>query len=764
MLQQQKGNPLQPGKDLNTPKEEVTLTNCDREPIHIPGSIQPHGYLIGITESGEIQHLSENIIQLVGQEVGQWLGKPLTELIGSCAALQLNQRVSKLSPKRFITTAVEINSNGKSVRFDARLHRQGGLTLIDLEQGSEQSSSFRELELYNNSLQCLQESQSVSELAQTLAEEIQQLIEFDRVMVYRFKEDFSGEVIAEAKVPLSDSFLGLHLPAADIPLQARLLYQQNPVRIIPNVSYEPVPIHPEINQLSGQPLDLSFSALRSVSPIHIQYLKNMQVRASMSVSIMKNGKLWGLIACHHQQPQQLSYQKRQLCELLGKAFSMIFNEKEALVLKNYQQQLQETKKRLFHAISTAAKFTDGLYKQEPNVKDLIPCGGCVTSFGGNFKCFGETPGQEQLKALVGWLQKEVDEEVFFTNKLPDIYEPAGQFLQTGSGLLAIAVSKVQQEYILWFRPELVHTVRWAGKKEKWAGQNELLSPRQSFKAWAEQVGGEAEPWHPLEVEAARELRGVLIDAVLRMAGELKLRADIISRINRELDTSKNELDSFAYIVSHDLKEPLRGITNYASFLLEDYKDSLDSDGQAKLHTLMRLSTRMQQLIDSLLHFSRLGRMEINPQDVDMGTVLSGVVDIFGQQLSNEKVQIQQPGNWPTLSCDELRVSEVWMNLLSNALKYNEKAIKKLQLGYRKVMPGEVSPSGYVFYVADNGIGVDPRHHEDVFNIFRRLHDRDAYGGGTGAGLTIVKKIVERHGGAVWLESRLGKGTTFFFSL
>lgn len=744
--------------------EEIGLTNCDREPIHTPGSIQPHGFLIGVTEAGVMQHLSHNITQLAGQEVGYWLGRSLKELLGSSAAMHLSQRIGELQTKRIITTALEVDLNGNPARFDARLHRQGEIILIDLEQAPEQHAPFRELELYNNSLQCLEESQSVSALAHTLAEEIQQLIHFDRVMVYHFKENFSGEVIAEAKAADVDSFLGLHFPATDIPLQARLLYQQNPVRIIPDVSYEPVPIHSEINPHKGQPLDLSFSSLRSVSPIHIQYLKNMQVRASMSVSVFKNGKLWGLIACHHRQPQQLSYQKRQLCELLGRAFSMMLSEKEELVLNNYQQKIEKTKKRLFYAVSTAANFTDGLYKKEPNVKDLILCGGCVASFGGKLKSFGETPDQQQLNELMDWLQKEVDEEVFFTHRLADTYSPARQFRHTGSGLLAIALSKVQREYILWFRPELIRTVRWAGKKEEFAKQDAVLSPRQSFKAWTEQVAGEAEAWHPLEVEAARELRGVLIDAMLRMAGELKLRADILSRINRELDTSKDELDSFAYIVSHDLKEPLRGISNYASFLLEDYKDRLDPDGQAKLHTLMRLSTRMQQLIDSLLHFSRMGRMEIKAEDTDMGTVLAGVLDIFGQQLANEKVQVKQPDNWPTLSFDELRVSEVWMNLLSNALKYNENSIKKLQLGYRKAMPGEGAPSGYVFFVADNGIGVDPRHYEDVFNIFRRLHDRDAYGGGTGAGLTIVKKIVERHGGTVWLESRLGKGSTFYFSL
>ena len=761
MFQQQKGDKIQSGESFFSHKEEVSLSNCDREPVHIPGSIQPHGYLIAFSEAGNVRHLSSNISSWKGPEVFQLLGQPLSELLGARAANQVKTHLEGLRCKRFFVLPVSCKE--ENIYFNALLHQKGGLYTLELEPLAGQDSPLIDLEFLNNSIQSLQESPSPEAMAQLLAAEIRQLIGFDRVMVYRFKRDYSGEVIAEAKAAVADSFLGLHFPATDIPAQVRALYLQNPVRLIPDAGYEPVPIIPALDPSSKQPLDLSLASLRSVSPIHVQYLKNMEVKASMSVSITRNGALWGLIACHHGQARLVSYQQRQLCELLGRTFATLLNEKEEQQRQGYREKIKETKENLFRNISKAKKFTDGLYKQQPGVQDLIRCGGCIISFGEDYISLGETPSPEQVKGLINWLQKEAQEEVFYTHSLPALYEPARQFRETGSGIFSLAISQVQQEYIIWFRPELRRSVRWAGKKEI-RDEEEVLSPRKSFEAWEEQVAEQSEPWLPPEIEAAKELRGVLVDIVLRISGELKLRADILSRINRELDTSRNELDSFAYIVSHDLKEPLRGINNYASFLLEDYRDRLEADGQAKLQTLMRLSDRMQQLIDSLLHFSRMGRMELKLEPIDMGKVLAGVMDIFGQQLANEKVQLQMEDNWPSVSGDELRVSEIWMNLLSNALKYNDKPVKVLRLGYRKAREGEVSPSGYVFYMRDNGIGVDRRHHEDIFNIFRRLHGRDAYGGGTGAGLTIVKKIVERHEGEVWLESQPGKGTTFFFSL
>jgi signal transduction histidine kinase len=233
--------------------------------------------------------------------------------------------------------------------------------------------------------------------------------------------------------------------------------------------------------------------------------------------------------------------------------------------------------------------------------------------------------------------------------------------------------------------------------------------------------------------------------------------------NAELHRSNQDLDDFAYIASHDLKEPLRGIHNFAVFLLEDYGERFDEEGRSKLETLTRLSRRMEVLIDSLLHFSRLGRVDLAIDDVDLNEVVAEVVDSLSINLQENGVEIRMPRRLPVVRCDRVRVRELLYNLIINALKYNDKAEKWIEIGtIRTRESGAANPPA--FYVRDNGIGIQEKHFDAIFRIFKRLHGRDKFGGGTGAGLTIVKKIVERHNGRIWVDSTYGEGTTIYFTL
>jgi light-regulated signal transduction histidine kinase (bacteriophytochrome) len=227
--------------------------------------------------------------------------------------------------------------------------------------------------------------------------------------------------------------------------------------------------------------------------------------------------------------------------------------------------------------------------------------------------------------------------------------------------------------------------------------------------------------------------------------------------NDELQQSNRELDDFAYIASHDLKEPLRGIHNYSMFLLEDYADKLDAEGRSKLETLMRLTRRMEVLIDSLLQYSRLGQVDLNMDEVDLNEVVAEVLENLDVNLKAGQVEVITPRPLPRVLGDRVQLGEIFHNLIVNGVKYNESQRKRIEIGYRDSQPP-------VFYVRDNGIGIPDKHFDVIFRIFKRLHARDKYGGGTGAGLTIVKKIVERHNGSIWVESTPGEGTTFYFTL
>jgi len=285
-----------------------------------------------------------------------------------------------------------------------------------------------------------------------------------------------------------------------------------------------------------------------------------------------------------------------------------------------------------------------------------------------------------------------------------------------------------------------------------------LSPRKSFERWQETVQGCSLPWKPYEIEIVTELRSLIVGVILK-------QADDLAEINLELERSNAELDSFAYIASHDLKEPLRGIHNYSNFLMEDYAELLDADGVAKLNTVVRLTQRMEDLINSLLHYSRLGRAELSRQSTNLAEVVRQAIGTLRISQPQSSIEFRLPRPLPTIFCDRTQISELFTNLLTNAIKYNDKAEKWVEIGFTQSGKGDPEdPLLYTFYVRDNGIGIPPHHLERVFQIFKRLHTQDQYGGGTGAGLTIVQKIVERHGGKIWVESTLGEGSTFYFTL
>ncbi|MCC3160473.1 GAF domain-containing protein [Hymenobacter sp. 15J16-1T3B] len=754
---------------INAP---VTLTTCDREPIHIPGSIQPYGFLLCLEEgSRRVVHASANAAEHIGIDATALLGAGLERLLDPTALAEVERALEVAAEEPKLLTVPLLTGAGRPA-YRVVLHRHDGLLWLEFEPVAAGEANVLDLATLNQTLGQMLTAGSVLEFCQFAVDQVRDLTGFDRVLMYRFAEDASGEVVAEAKREDLEPFFGLHYPATDIPQQARAMYLKNWLRFIADVDYQPAPLVPVLHPEHQRPPDMTHAVLRSVSPIHLQYLRNMGVAATMTISIIQENRLWGLITCHHLTPRLLRYELRELCLFIGKTFSALLKTKQQQDEFAYQLHIRETQAQLFEQVGRHANFLEGLYQRKPTVTDVFDCGGAAICFEGNIITLGTTPTKAQIAELTQWLQQHAPQDVFYTNSYVQ-HNPAGLAIRgTASGILAVSLSQESGDYLIWFRPEVIQTVTWAGREQKAERmENGLLhlSPRQSFEAWKQTVDSTAVAWRPMEIKAAEEIRLHLSDVRLKIFNELQARAASLSKLNSELERSNDELDSFAYVASHDLKEPLRGIHNYSIFLLEDYADKLDAEGTQKLETLVRLSRRMEALIESLLQLSRVGRQELVVAPTDLNAVLEDVLDVL--QLSYQRIAqlVTVHGPLPTLRCDAVRLREVFANLLTNALKYNDKPTPHVEVGLAPA--GVRGPRGtgqpddyYVFYVRDNGIGIDARHHETVFKIFKRLHAQDKYGGGTGAGLPIARKMVERHEGELWLESEPGQGTTFFFSL
>lgn len=739
----------------------VDLEACAREPIHLLGGLQPFGVLLAAEEPAlTLRVVSANAAELLGEAPRALLGQPLAAHV---PLEPLRPLFARADPE--LAGTVPLTVGGR--RLDAALHRADGLALLELMSPEAEGQGPAAVPALQGLLAGLSRARGTLALLQAAADSVRTLTGFDRVMVYRFDADWHGEVVAESLAPGVAGFLGLHFPASDIPAQARALYVKNRVRLIADAQAAPVPLVPAQLPHLGRPLDLGSAALRSVSAVHLEYLRNLGVRASFSVSLVREGALWGMLACHHLGPRWLPLPVRSACDVLGQMLSLQLAVEERAGLEQDRARRAALQGRLVEALSHAPSLEAPL--AAPAARDLLAvadASGAVLALGERPLTAGDTPPPDALAALCAWLDAHAPhEEVWHTDRLPSLYPAAGAWGGAACGLLAVRLGAEGGRWALWLRPEVARTVTWAGNPDKPAEPEAgALHPRASFSAWRQTVRGTARPWTEADREAARALKGALVGVVLR-------HADALGRLGRALQRSNEELDAFSATVSHDLKEPLRGIQQYVQFLREDAGETLARDARAHLEGLTWLAGRSQSLLDDLFEYSRVGRVELAVEACDLQHQLDDVLATLGARLQENRVTVRVPRRLPTVRCDRVRVREVFANLVSNAAKYQREGASErwVEVGWAargEPLPGRAPPPDdpYVFWVRDPGIGIPRRFHEAIFQMFRRLHPAHAYGGGSGAGLAIARRIVERHGGRIWVESEPEQGSTFLFTL
>jgi len=730
-------------------RSAIDLTDCDREPIHIPGTVQPYGVLLVLAEPAlTVAQISENVGSHLPLRLEEVLGQPLSTVIDPASVDEVREALRQ--GRWYETNPLRISAHGK--RFDGTVHRHDGAAILELEPAPEPPISTAMRHPFRLALMQLQRASTVAELADVVVQQMRLVTGFERVMFYRFREDGHGSVDAEAKEPALEPYLGLHYPASDIPAQARQLYLKNWLRLIFDARATPARIVPTLRADTGSPLDLSFSVLRSVSPIHLEYMANMGVRASMSISLIVGGRLWGLISClNHSGPRRASQEMRAACEFLGRLASLqiaALEDHELLAQRNSRRTTEEALAESMRQSIGEENVLVALRALPNELMALVAAEGAAVVGAGEPVTCGRTPPLELVQAIAAWVQEKEGLRPFSTASLGALFPRAREASDVASGLLTFALPGAPQRRLLWFRPEIVKTVSWGGDPSKpvAADSGERLRPRHSFAVWREDVRFCSQSWTASDLEAADELqrRAIEVDLERRLASEqraVRARNDLLA------------------VVSHDLRSPLSAILMQTEVMLKQAHsdEEIARRSRASAERIRRSATHMKALIDDLLDLARIEtqRFALHLEAVDSRAMVeearlaaSATAEAKQITLANESIDSA------TVKADPERIFRVLTNLIDNAIKFTPE-------GGTITVRVERRGDELLITVRDTGPGIAVDQLPHVFD--RYWKGRPASQVGAGLGLYIAKGIVDAHGGRIWAESSTG-GAKLSFTL
>lgn len=732
------------------------VERCAQEPIQVPGSIQPQGFMLVLDEPGlRILQASENAERWLGMAAQALIGCSFAQVVS--ASFDLRAQLQRLPVEQvfpFHLGDVRLRPDAPfSDKLRLLAHRHDQVLIVEFEPLSlpaELADHGDYYPLVREFVGNLNGAGDLQALLQQTVQQLKRITGFGRVKAYRFDAEGNGQVLAEVADDGYPCYLGLCFPASDIPRQARELYRVNRIRVIEDANYQASPLLPALNPRTGKPLDMSFAALRSVSPVHLQYMRNMGTLASMSLSIVVDGQLWGLVSCHHAQPRAVDLRTRTACELLASVLSLQIESRESHANTRQLLDLRQHIVRMISAMADHDSVSDGLRALPQVLLDFAGASGAAVISAERCDLFGLAPPAAQVNALVDWLARRGGETVFHSDNVRRDIDELPELAAHAGGVLAVAISQIHSHYLLWFRPEQVRTVHWAGRPDKQIGPQGALNPRHSFEHWQEQVGGYCQAWDPLIIEGVQELRSAVLGIVLRKAEEL-------AQLTNELRHSNKELEAFSYSVSHDLRAPLRHIAGYTELLSEIEGQGMSERGRRFLAHIEEAARFAGSLVDNLLNFSQMGRSALRLSDVDLNALVDAIRQDLAPDYAGREV-VWAIEALPKVHGDPAFINLALHNLIANALKYTrERTPARIEIGARE-HKGEIE-----VYIRDNGVGFDMAYANKLFGVFQRLHRMEDFEG-TGIGLASVRRIIERHDGRVWAEGQVGQGACFHFTL
>ncbi len=748
-------------------RDVVNLSNCESEPIHIPGSIQPHGFLLGLNfDNHLIDFCSANSEKFIKLSPEKLLGKSLPEIFGSN---QYDAFVSYLKEER-IEQARPFVLAYEGISYNASINVSGENIILELEPLPDEQLDLPNLySQTKNFVSFMEQHSSLLELCNDIAVETRRITGYDRVMIYRFDEEYNGEVVAENKRDDLVSFARQKYPHTDIPAQARALYLRSPLRMIADVNYEPVPIF-TLNtngEKSNKSLDLGLSGLRSVSPIHIEYLKNMGVGATLTISLVKNNKLWGLIACHHYCPKIIPHYTRLAALLQGHFLTSQITVRE--VAEEFEI-AQASDKALLESLTLLHENEDFIGEKHTSASllNIANAHGFVIFSQGKFYKNGLVPSEEELLPLMMSLSERYPNAGFHTDQLINYFPEYEKLSKYAAGIIYHSLAAGTPDGVLWLRAERPETINWAGNPHKAVIINEegivRLSPRKSFELWMEEVKNKSAKWRKAEISSSAAFTFALQKHInfhyVRMA-ENKSRI-----LNDELKAANKELANLNWISTHDLKEPLRKIQIFASKVLDRENPDLSVQVKDSVERMRFAAEKMQLLIEDILTYSKTGNTEKVFEETDLNILLDSVLEELRDNI-DEKNALVKASKLPKLNIIPFQIHQLFVNLISNALKFSKQDVAPVITVALEKVTGDVIPDDkvnktdayYAISFVDNGIGFEKEYEHRIFDVFQRLHPAHKYPG-TGIGLAICKKIMENHKGHIMADSELDMGSRF----
>jgi light-regulated signal transduction histidine kinase (bacteriophytochrome) len=738
-------------------REIVNLTNCEQEPIHVPGSIQPHGFLIAIDTDFVIRYTSANVNNFAALSVEEVLQQPIETIIGVEQLADFQHYINHLQER--LTTPHIVNI--ENTQFQCIIHKSHDLLICEFEPVSEFIP--RVSTVYDQAInfaRYMGEAMTLQQLSHSVASEIRNLTGYDRVMVYRFDKDYNGEVFAESKVDEQEPFLGLHYPHTDIPAQARQLYIKNLLRLIVDVNYTPVPIFTK-EAATNESLDLSYSTLRSVSPIHVEYLKNMGVGATLTISLIHEGKLWGLIACHHYSYKYIDHYTRIAAQLQGHFLTSQIQVREMAEEYTVATNINKSLETLLNLTFKPERPALQELVNQPQILEIAHAGGVAVILNDIVYKAGKTPDDESILKISAFARQRASKGFYSTSALPESMPEAIGWCETASGILYYQLGVVHDETIIWFRPESLEEINWSGDPEKAIVKDANgLSPRKSFQLYQQIVKCRSHEWTKTEQTAASTFSYSLqkfITLILLTEEEARQR-----ELTKQLRESNLELENISWISTHDLKEPLRKIQLFSSRLM-DLDKSISPDVISTLQKMNASASKMQRLITDITNYSKIRHSDKSLETIDLQELIDKLTRELQEEIEEKNATIDTKG-LSTITGIPIIINQLFSNLIGNALKFSKEGIPgRITITQSEEPVLSPEPDDNRLYtkitIADNGIGFENEFNDRIFKIFTRLHTADKYQG-TGIGLALCKKIMQLHSGHIYAEGAKNQGATF----